>query len=233
MLPKRLFAIILGTALAAMGMPVARAQWVPTNGPNSGDISAIFVDSSSVIAVDWDNDVFRSTDLGNSWVHEGQGLPNPYIWAIYDGGDNLFAATESNGIYRTSKNRWLWVPCDSGIKGREILSITSLGSYMVAASYGGAGIYRSSDSGLSWLPSATGLSDSFVHAVITMGTSLYAGTDSGSFVSIDSGRSWMLIDSTLHKLSVQSITQNEGILFAGVWGGGVFRSSDSGKHWSA
>jgi photosystem II stability/assembly factor-like uncharacterized protein len=231
MLPKRLLALTLFAALAVMPPCVLRAQWVQTNGPNGGDISALMVDSSGVVAVNWNEGVFQSTDLGLNWEPAGQGLPNSAIWSLYRFGKYLFAGTDENGIYRTSYGNWLWSPCDSGIQGTEIVSITSISQFMIAAGYGGAGIYRSSDSGSSWLQSGIGLGDTFVHSVTTLGSIVYAGTDQGCYASTDSGRTWQTAGSELQDSSIEVIAPCNGILFAGLWGGGIFRSSDQGKHW--
>src|ERR1035441_7886982 len=67
MFPKRFIALtLLASALAVMPTCVLRAQWVQTNGPYGGNISALGICEGRIIAAG--NGVVRSDDNGNSWL---------------------------------------------------------------------------------------------------------------------------------------------------------------------
>jgi len=75
----------------------------------------------------------------------------------------------------------------------------------------GAGIYRSSDHGNSWSNQGPGLTDTNVTSLAVSGSTIFAGT-------------------TTH--IVDSAYGDAGLYFAGMFGGGVFRSSDYGASWT-
>ncbi|MDP4199226.1 MAG: hypothetical protein Q8922_05645 [Bacteroidota bacterium] len=63
---------------------------------------------------------------------------------------------------------------------------------------------------------------------------IYAGTDSGVFVSGNGGTTWDHDTIGLSTLAVYSLAVTQsGAVLAGTNGGGVFRSSDHGAHWAS
>ena len=112
----------------------------------------------------------------------------------------------------------------------------------------GSVILRSVDSGATWNDVTDGLvrSGSPIVAVAFDSTApdrIYAAGDGGVFVSEDGGAQWMLSVSGMEGCpAVTSLAMRaDGVLFAGVGRftshrfdcGGVFRSSDGGRSWSA
>lgn len=101
-------------------------------------------------------------------------------------------------------------------------------------------VYRSEDRGRSWFRSDTGLpSDSRINVFTFTADSIIAGTDSGIFISSDSGKAWR--KSTIAARAVRgtpisadrvtSIASVNGHLFAGTSDNAMLSSSDSGKTW--
>jgi photosystem II stability/assembly factor-like uncharacterized protein len=63
------------------------------------------------------------------------------------------------------------------------------------------------------------------------GQSIYAGTDSGIFVSSDNGTRWVRPPAPLTSSAVTSLFAAGSAIFAGTWNDGAFRSPDQGRSW--
>src|SRR5487761_2642831 len=63
---KRLLTLTLFAALAVMHAGALCAQWVQTNGPAGGNITALAVNGQSIFAAS--DGIFRSDDHGESWI---------------------------------------------------------------------------------------------------------------------------------------------------------------------
>ncbi len=80
---------------------------------------------------------------------------------------------------------------------------------------------------------AAGLNGEFYTPLFDNGGTLYAGTtNSGVFLSTNSGTTWTSANTGLAANQVFSFTVNGTNLFAGTWGGGVFLSSNGGVNWT-
>jgi photosystem II stability/assembly factor-like uncharacterized protein len=64
----------------------------------------------------------------------------------------------------------------------------------------------------------------------TTGTTIYAGTQEGLYHSEDNGDSWMLL--AFPTRTVQSLATKGTMMFAGLYGGGIQRSTDNGTSWT-
>jgi imidazolonepropionase-like amidohydrolase len=63
------------------------------------------------------------------------------------------------------------------------------------------------------------------------GTKIFAGTDGGVFLSTNNGASWTA--ASLTNTNVSALAVSDTNLFAGIWGGGVFRSTNTDTNWIA
>ena len=69
----------------------ATAQWVQTNGPTGGFITALVVSGTNVFAGTDKGGVFLSTDNGSSWTEKNNGLTNSSVSSLATVGSNIFA----------------------------------------------------------------------------------------------------------------------------------------------
>ena len=96
-----------------------------------------------------------------------------------------------------------------------------------AATY--QGVYYTAGTGEPWL--SIGPEGQDIMCVTTVGSRIIAGGDfTGVFVSTNTGQTWYQ-PSTLSTGSMRAMARTSSYLFAGTWGGGVFRSSDNGESW--
>jgi photosystem II stability/assembly factor-like uncharacterized protein len=120
-----------------------------------------------------------------------------------------------------------------------VLSFASIDSNFFAAT-SNDGIFLSKDSGITW--SATpdsGLNCTYVYSLAKIGTSLFAGTDTGVFRSIDKSKTWSAVNTGLPGTRIYALAANGTNLFAasqtiraGHAGDDLFISKDSGVSWT-
>jgi N-acetylneuraminic acid mutarotase len=137
-------------------------------------------------------------------------------------------------LYAVPIARCQWTPVD-GYSGDLLACFAQIGSNLFvgcgANQTGGSAVLVSSDQGTSWL--SAGLTNRAVRALTTSGSDLYAGTDSGVFLSANNGANWTCVSDGLANHDVRSVAVIGNYLFASTYGGGIFRSTNKGISWSA
>ncbi len=223
--------------LTLLEMPVARSQWVYTNGPNidgyPGVTHFLTAIDSSLFAGSEDPLNFAgtaiTTDYGATWEESDNGIQFLPSYAMIVSNGNLFAGTE-NGLYRSTNNGSSWI--QSGLPN-IVWSFAASGTNVFAGTVG-QGVYLSTDSGASWVPVNSGFdTTAAVDALAISSTTLVAGGEDGSgiFVSTNNGASWASANAGLTNLDVLSLTPVGTNLYAGT-GGGIFLSANNGTSWT-
>lgn len=160
-------------------------DWMPTNGPYGGHIYTLYATPEGVLfAGVRDAGVFRSTDLGDSWIPVNVGLPfepgEGYISAsvfaqkdgtLYAGSSRLYASTDGG-------DTWHHVPT---LQTRMSVSgIVIIGDRIYISTLED-GVWYSDDDGNSWIPMNDGLENMSIRELSRIGTTLVAGTENGAF----------------------------------------------------
>jgi len=225
-------------------------QWVQTNGPYGGYVTALAVSGNNIFAgtggFTYEGGIYRSTNNGENWIEVTNGLTNKWInkIAIYTENKEdtiIFAGTQFGGVFRSTNWGESWVEVNSGLPDNKW--ITSFGFHgnniFTGLHYGG--VYCSTDYGLSWRYS--GFSDKNITAFASDGTNLFASAwyDSpngggGVFLSTDAGKNWTEPYSGVPSIYVANIViTNNGLggtnLFAST-SEGLFLSTDNGANWA-
>ncbi len=147
--------------------------------------------------------VYRSTDEGKTWSATNAGI-GYQVEGITRLGPYLFAATTGEGIFRSSDCGISWSEADSGlvstmisdsVKVIDISSIVTVEKYLFAGPAKG-GCYVSVDSGKFWTGD-TGFTYYPVNNLFANDTYLFVGSNSGIFVSLDTGTTWKNISTDL------------------------------------
>ncbi len=114
------------------------------------------------------------------------------------------------------------------LKDKYVTSLAVYGSNLIAAT-ADSGLFRSTDNGLSWIK--TSLANG-VSALTFYGTNLIAGTEHGTYLSTDSGKSWTSAISFMspNVYCVYAFAILDTTIIAGT-PDGVFCSSDGGINW--
>jgi photosystem II stability/assembly factor-like uncharacterized protein len=142
--------------------------------------------------------VFKSTDLGGTWIDMSAGLGKGGIQALLFDGTTLFAGTpaDSAGMYRSTNGGASWEPVAAGLPiGKTIRSLISFGAYVFAGTEGD-GIYRSSDHGDTWAKTDINnmlLAQTLVLTFCAKDNELFAGATNGIYKSTDGGATFQRI----------------------------------------
>jgi hypothetical protein len=188
------------------------------------------------------NGMFRSTDSGATWNEVSAGLPiYPYIEAFAQNGTSLFATANNLGVFVSTDSGISWKPASNGLPALSVSALVTDGTNLYADDDGGLSL--STDSGVSWNLVQTGLTDG-VNVLAVSGSNLYVGTDNNTvYLTTDHGASWTLILDTIgviNKMGNSTVFYDVSAfavfgtnLFAGLYGGGILRSTDVGSNWSS
>jgi photosystem II stability/assembly factor-like uncharacterized protein len=144
--------------------------------------------------------------------------------------NNYVFTCTSKGVFRSSDNGKTWVSKSSGISNLLSSGITSAGSILYYVSP--TGVFKSSDNAENW--SQAGLSGVDVRSISAMKDTLYVGTLSGIYKSVNGGINWISINNGLgSSTSFRAIECKGNTVFAaGPVGTGVYRSTDFGANWT-
>ena len=94
------------------------------------------------------------------------------------------------------------------------------------------GIFISQNNGLNWSPRSEAYIDGQVQALmVTQSETLFAAANNGLYRSVDTGLTWIALDSGLESPSFTSLAQGGDSLFAGS-NQGVIWSKDNGETWT-
>ncbi len=205
-----------------------------------------FSSNGSTIYLGSASKVFKSTDLGATWIDMSNGLGNGGIEALLYDGSTLFAGTPADavGIYRSTNGGQNWEPTAGLPIASEIRSMIAFGAYVFAGTQGD-GIYRSSDHGNTWAKTDVNnplLANALVLAFCVKDNNLFAGAINGIYKSTDGGATFQR---TLNGfppnmgVTAYSLTASGGNVVAAVSVSfspseglqGIFYSPDDGSIW--
>ncbi len=188
------------------------------------------------------NGMFRSTDSGASWIEVSVGLPIfPYVWAFAESGTSLFSSVSGLGVFRSSDTGKSWKSASKGLVANSVTALVTDGANLFGVEEGGAssGISLSTDSGATWNSVDTSLIED-ITALAVSGSNLYAANDD-LFLTTDRGMSWTMdtglktvsiIGNTTIYYTISSLGVFGTNLFAGLYHGGILRSTNGGLNWS-
>ncbi|MGA2295954.1 MAG: T9SS type A sorting domain-containing protein [FCB group bacterium] len=164
-----------------------------------------------------DGGFFISTDAGENWVKAN--IKAGYVDLIAAYGNVIYFSGSlwSEGIYASSDNGKNWNKVN--ISGRiENISINE-NNILVSSDIG---LYLSSDLGKSW--SHTGIFSNYVIPIVVYGDNIIAGTNNGAYISTDNGIYWSEISGGLPNYSIFTLAICNKEVFAGTYGGGVYKA---------
>jgi len=252
---KHLLSFLLCGSLvpAASVFSQSAEQWrqLPGPSPEGASIKALFSHGEYLFA-GGHNDVFRSTDQGQSWKRVNLPETNPSITSFTAVGGTIFAGSSAWPMFRSNDNGLTWtmmqIPEDiTALFDKDIntfppLAITALaaidGSLFAATECDShaplpCGISRSTDNGKNWTRVVKG---SF-HSLAVIGTELFAGGWSKAFRSSDLGNTWTEINVSIDTpygpaslIAYNAFAVMGKQLFVGT-NYGVFVSTDQGMSW--
>lgn len=121
-----------------------------------------------------------------------------------------------------------WTSCN-GPNGGFVRNIINTGDTVFAAT--GGGVLFSGNEGQSWAFRNTGLFSCDTKSLLNFGGYIYVSTDENVFRSSDYGLSWES-GTGLEDTYVKTLTECNGIIYAGTYLKGIFASNDNGQTWT-
>jgi len=150
-------------------------------------------------------------------------------------GDNIFAGTASNGVYRSVDGGKVWAPVNNGLP--QPLSIQGMATsgkniFIVGFSQPRTNLYSSGDNGLTWkevtncpVPMA---------GITSFKDKLFAATREGFYESTDHGAKWTLVPAIVEKEMTTMVATKDRVF---VWSRqgpytNVFYTTTDGIKWT-
>jgi photosystem II stability/assembly factor-like uncharacterized protein len=189
--------------------------------------------------------LFVSKDKGKTWASvSGETLKDKNVQdvAVHPRNSNIiYTALYSDGthnktMYKSTDGGLSWNLSNSGLPNLPIISLAIAPSnpeIIFAGLYKGS-VYKSTNAGGSWYSSSSGMNpeeqipgievDPFDSQIV------YAGSrTNGVYLSMDGGTSWSTMNDGLkhHAVNTLCLSKDGSVLYAGVWGDGVYRLGTS------
>jgi len=121
-----------------------------------------------------------------------------------------------------------WEYVGSFLEGQIVWSLTyTEDGCLLVGTWGGA-IYKSNPEGTEFTLINEGMNVGFIWSLLVHNGYFFAGTEQGVFRY--NGVSWTLIG--LEGMDIRSLVVADGVIYAGVWGAGVYVSTDDGETWT-
>ena len=185
--------------------------------------------------------VFRSEDGGQSWRWMSEAVPDLEVTSVLVGsGESYVLAGTYDGLYRTDDAGANW----SRIADMDGNYITYMAAHpdhdeIIYATVGTSGVYKSNDSGLTWSAASSGLRPGVTFTSIIIDSydqnRLFVSTDNDFvYKSDNAAASWQQVRRGLGARNIQRLFLHgpePGVLFAGSFSDGIYRSDDFGDNW--
>jgi uncharacterized repeat protein (TIGR01451 family) len=212
------------------------AIWVQRTIPLSITNSNVLYNDgvSDVIYFFFQNELYRSIDLGNTWTlvfDNSQSLP------YFDGISNVFVNTYNGAIYIASGiNNFnnFYVSFDDGLtwEHQPLISQSNYLSFSETGRIYKSNGYYSDDDGQTWFPLDSAPGPNFRKVYAVPGAKAFA-VRNGFVYSLDNGDTWNFsMTGILFGSPLSWAHDSAGNLFAATRQG-VFRSDDEGQNWEA
>jgi hypothetical protein len=219
--------------------------------PANAAVSAILTDAQRAghVLAGTSQGIYQSTDYGDSWHALGAGLPHDDgidALATATASHTLYAGTEQHGVYLSHDGGATWAAATNGLPaGANVYGLTvDPATSTVYAALVGHGVYASTDGAQTWTArdgAPIAQSDAFVVLALPRAganATLLAGTSQGLFTSADQGQTWQPAGLNTTRVialfpdPTSATTIYAGTASAGDTTGTVYRSTDSGAHWT-
>jgi photosystem II stability/assembly factor-like uncharacterized protein len=210
------------------------------------NVRSLAAKDSNVFAGD-DDGVYYSTNYGTDWARSKTGLTDAPVYSLassrvvtLEGIIVFLLAGTHNGVFISEDSNKVWRQVGTLNTNAYAVSSINLG--------GGGDIYAGTDSGVfryrfpygtaSWEPwnqglISDGVANVSVRTLAVSGWGLFAGTkQSGVLLASIDHPTWTFLNSGLTETDIRSLIEIPPYLYAGTVNG-VFRSTNTGRDWSA
>jgi photosystem II stability/assembly factor-like uncharacterized protein len=175
---------------------------------------SIFADADTLFSGSY-YEVFYSVNKGSTWTARNTGFPpNARVQSFAKNGNTVFAGTNGYGLYKTTNNGLNWSLTGNGgqqVPFSEVKSVYVFDA-KVFASFSGT-LYVSTDNGATWATATNDLNGAYVNCITHRGGTLFVGTNTGIFHSLDGGSTWVNLNANLTNPVISHIGFNASKIF--------------------
>lgn len=198
-----------------------------------GILNCIVANGNKILIGNEFGEVFEKESNSSTWVKLANGFTNVSVKDIAQQGNNIFLATEGDGIFLSQDVGENWTRIKKTLI--DFNSIDVKGGVVLAGTPFD-GVLRSQDNGQTWRFSNSGLTLIATTQIGISGSRVFISTANGLFVSDDDGLSWQRTKIangtiTLTSSAVISFKTQYGRLLAGTVSDGIFVTDDNGLNW--
>jgi hypothetical protein len=195
------------------------------------DIRAFAVIGNYIFAGSATYGVFRSSDVGATWIVYSDGITNSNVACMLTFGKTLYAGTNA-GLFFSSDAGAHWYASYNGIDYPDVQCLIAKGTTLFAGT-ANTGVYRSTDAGGTWTYCGTGIGKIGISGFAVLGSTLFAGTGtSGLYRSTNNGTSWIASSNGLPDVHIADLCVHDLNLF-GESRGALVRSTNGGSSWTS
>jgi photosystem II stability/assembly factor-like uncharacterized protein len=213
------------------------AQWVQTNGPHGGYITALASTTTDIYAGTWGAGLYRSTDNGISWILTSEDPNMEVVAGVAAKGDTVICAAISYATDLSSSNRncFVFYSSDKGTHWNASGTTLPVSGSVIAINdsiilVGGLQLLSLKNNLTDW--QSLNFGDGNINAIAVVKQKIYAGSISGCFISLNNGNIWNTINVGLPVQSVFSLASIGDTVFAGT-GAGLFVTTSNGAIWDS
>jgi photosystem II stability/assembly factor-like uncharacterized protein len=176
------------------------------------------------------NNIYYSSDNGETWIEKRNGLPHQVVVPLALGGDGTLYTGTGSGVYRLTNGGDTWLPPSNyNNVFASGLAVSEDGSIFAATRV--AGVLKSTDGGVTWTQINTGLSDNATASLIIYNSitkDIFINSNSRIYRSTDLGASWELKNSGISNepyIRSFAFNPNTGQMYVAT-DNGVYRSTN-------
>ncbi len=207
-------------------------EWIKIkNGIAETDITHLKVYENNLFVVASAKELYKSTDLGTSWVKLNFDSINAdeYILDLIVNMGNIVVSTYSQKLFLSNDDGVSWTVVNNNIPKDLIFTFVSNAERIIGISKTGF-IFTSTNNGTDWkfdlgTPGSNLLNRIIPRSLIISNNNLFLGSDNGLYISEDYGQSWIPIG--LNNKIILSLFVKGDYLFAGTEDYGIWKRSIS------
>lgn len=196
-------------------------------GNYTSNIVQMIANDSVLIAGTYGNGVYITSN-GINWTYSNSGMTNGEIISFASVGNNIFAGSESGGVYRSSNYGYNWTPVNSGISNITIHWLSSSGGNLYAATSNGVNL--STNNGESWSRISPPSVGTIIFSVQAYSNKIIASSANGVYISSNGGSNWNNISPGLSGY-IYCLSYFDNAVYAGSSTSGVFKTTNDGLNW--
>ena len=199
------------------------SAWILTS-LSGKDIHALVSYNGTLYAGTWGFGIFKSTDLGSTWIpfNDGLGVFLTIQSLTITSNGNIFAGTAGGGIFKcTDGTKWNKIACAYNM----IWSLASTSTTIFAGTYGD-GLYKSTDGGMTFTK-VTSLNVTFVYSMsVDLSGKIYVSSlTNGVYMSSDNGSTWTSLGMSGYGVSAMVVNPSSDDVYVGTKEGQVYKIS--------